>query len=647
MKIMTLKILSLFATAALIFAACSSPVSMQSSQGTANAAAKGTLSISIPYIAAWAASSAKSGTTASKAIIAADSVTFTVKNGSGTVVDTWPQSVSSTNPGTSVTLTPPTNHGSYLAGTYTLSVSVFNSSNSSTVPVVIGTSAQFTIVANANIQVGITCLPNPAVVTALTLGTTKPNLNFGVPWIFSGGTVTTHGAEAWYSFAASSAFSSVTLTLPTGSTAVPYFAVFNPSGNLISTYSQPIQTSASLYFATTAGSTYYLAAIDAEGGTSIPANQNVNILAATATLPSPTAPEMITNGSFAYGNYDWFTFYNENANANVSFQGNSVIVGSGTRGSNKWDVGISEGSLVLTKYSTYQYSIQASSTNPADSISILLQENGIDYTGTGNVYYGWSNKSITLGTTSTTYTGTLTTQNFDDPNASLNIWLGNTSGTITITNVSLQKTGTYTPALTLGAQSAPLNYSNSPATFAVTTTGMTANYVTWYPSQAGTTTTAAPVGIGWGSTSDNSGNLTGLNMYASTNSLPGTYYFTLTTNTTTSTVTALTVNSGPSAVYLGTQNGTITGGSAGSAAFYVNTASVATGTVGSVSWYTTIAGTTAAASAPAGITATMSAVENGSALLTFTATSSAATGTYYFTVTEGSTASNVGTLTVN
>ena len=337
MKHLMLKPIIFLAMAVLILASCSSPVSMQSPQGSANAATKGTLQISIPYIAAWAASSAKSGTAASKAIVAADSVTFTVKNSSGTGVDSWSQSVSQTNPGTSVTLTPPTGHGSYSAGTYTLSVEVFNSSNSSTVPVVIGTSAQFTIIANANTQVGITCLPNPAIVTALTLGTTKSNLNFGVPWIFSGGgAVTTHGAEAWYSFVPSSAFSSVTMTVPAGSTAVPYFGIVDPSGNMIS--SSP--GTASLYFATTAGSTYYLAAIDGEGGTSIPANQNVNILAAAATSPSPVAPEMITNGNFAYGNYDWYTYYNDNANAQVSFQGNSVIVGSGTRGSYLGDVGV-------------------------------------------------------------------------------------------------------------------------------------------------------------------------------------------------------------------------------------------------------------------------------------------------------------------
>jgi hypothetical protein len=43
----------------------------------------------------------------------------------------------------------------------------------------------------------------------------------------------------------------------------------------------------------------------------------------------------------------------------------------------------------------------------------------------------------------------------------------------------------------------------------------------------------------------------------------------------------------------------------------------------------------------------MSAVENSQALVTINAASSATTGTYYFKVTEGSTTSGVGTLTVN
>jgi hypothetical protein len=99
-------------------------------------------------------------------------------------------------------------------------------------------------------------------------------------------------------------------------------------------------------------------------------------------------------------------------------------------------------------------------------------------------------------------------------------------------------------------------------------------------------------------------------------------------------------------VTIGAQSGPMSAGTAGSVAFAVTTTNVSAGTPGSIAWYTTVAGTTAGSN-PLGITATVTVVSNNSAIVTMTASSSTASGTYYFKVIEGSVPSNVATLTLS
>jgi len=103
---------------------------------------------------------------------------------------------------------------------------------------------------------------------------------------------------------------------------------------------------------------------------------------------------------------------------------------------------------------------------------------------------------------------------------------------------------------------------------------------------------------------------------------------------------------GSQAVTIGSQTGTISSGTAGSATFAAATVNVADGTAGTITWYGSSDGSSAA-SAPAGVKAEVSAVSSGSATVTMTADSSALSGSYYFKLTEGSAGSSVATLTIS
>ncbi len=98
-------------------------------------------------------------------------------------------------------------------------------------------------------------------------------------------------------------------------------------------------------------------------------------------------------------------------------------------------------------------------------------------------------------------------------------------------------------------------------------------------------------------------------------------------------------------VTLGTQNGTVTSGTAGSVTFAVTTANIVAGTSGTVSWFTSTAGTTAG-SVPTGLTPSVSSVAGDAATITMTASASAMAGQYYFKVVFGSGTSPLATLTI-
>ncbi len=99
-------------------------------------------------------------------------------------------------------------------------------------------------------------------------------------------------------------------------------------------------------------------------------------------------------------------------------------------------------------------------------------------------------------------------------------------------------------------------------------------------------------------------------------------------------------------VKLGAQSGVLIAGTAGSASFSVSTIHIPSGTVGTISWYSSPAGSTGAG-APAGILATVSAVAGDAANLSMATTTVVAAGTYYFKLTVAKVSSSIATLTVN
>ena len=183
------------------------------------------------------------------------------------------------------------------------------------------------------------------------------------------------------------------------------------------------------------------------------------------------------------------------------------------------------------------------------------------------------------------------------------------------------------------------------ATFTATTTGIpseTSGTFTWYTSLAGTTTTSAPAGITPSATVV-IGNSSTANMLASTSAVAGIYYFTISFGPVTSSVGTLTVVQ-PTAS-LASQVGTMSSGFASAATFAATLAYVPYGTSGTITWFTSLAGTTTA-SAPAGITPSISLVAGNASTTTMTANSSVSAGSYYFKVSFGPIASQVQTLTV-
>jgi formylglycine-generating enzyme required for sulfatase activity len=216
---------------------------------------------------------------------------------------------------------------------------------------------------------------------------------------------------------------------------------------------------------------------------------------------------------------------------------------------------------------------------------------------------GNSNPRSTVNFTGTGVTGSITTTTSGEN--MIMTFSNYTSSGVTIIS------GTATYAITVSGTAESLSYTGS---FNISYSGATYTY---------TFTITA--------TESSAGSIT----YSGTYTING-YSYTYSGSSATGTTTTVTIAA---------QSGTITSGATGTATFAVTTANVTTGSSGTFTWYTTSAGTTTT-SAPTGITASVSNVANNSATVTMTATSSAVVGSYYFTITEGSSVSTVATLAI-
>jgi|GEM_PF-3521726 hypothetical protein len=263
MKRTLIKILGVVLAVTILFAACSSGL-VGSASATSLKAGYGGFKVAVPAIAPWVLAGEGKGKSlsanAGRALCAADSVTFTVMQGS-TQVTSWSESPYSSGNLTNGALAS-TQSQTIPAGSYTLSVNIYNDANSITVPIVAGTQ-NFSIASGVTTTVTVVCTPPSS--NSLTIGTSL-SADLGAPWVFtSGGWLTSHGAETWFNFTAASTNTLVSITPSSGSTDVPVFAVFDSTGNLIGVCGgQPATAS----IPTAAGAKYYIAVVDA-GGTGL------------------------------------------------------------------------------------------------------------------------------------------------------------------------------------------------------------------------------------------------------------------------------------------------------------------------------------------------------------------------------------------
>jgi hypothetical protein len=169
--------------------------------------------------------------------------------------------------------------------------------------------------------------------------------------------------------------------------------------------------------------------------------------------------------------------------------------------------------------------------------------------------------------------------------------------------------------------------------------------VTWYTSAAGTTVGSAPTGVG--ASCSNIVNTAGadgqVTITATTATVAGTYYFRASYGPVTSPVASLLIR--VPTVSLGVQRGILTDGVARTAYYYLTPTNLPNGTAGTITWYTSAAGTTTTG-APTGISATVPNIAGGTLNVTMNATANAVLGSYYFKVTYGAAVSAMATLAV-
>ena len=98
-------------------------------------------------------------------------------------------------------------------------------------------------------------------------------------------------------------------------------------------------------------------------------------------------------------------------------------------------------------------------------------------------------------------------------------------------------------------------------------------------------------------------------------------------------------------VVLYAQQGNLVVGRAGTATFYVATLGIADGSRGTISWFSNSSGTTSA-TAPVGVTASVSNVTNSTASVTVNTSAATPQGTYFFRVTIDGQQSGIAMLAV-
>jgi formylglycine-generating enzyme required for sulfatase activity len=163
--------------------------------------------------------------------------------------------------------------------------------------------------------------------------------------------------------------------------------------------------------------------------------------------------------------------------------------------------------------------------------------------------------------------------------------------------------------------------------------------ITWYTSSTANSTTSAPTGVVPTVTKVKS-DASMITLTIASSATGGTYYFTVSYGSATSSVANLAIET----ISVGSQSGSIVAGYAGTTTYAVKTVNIAAGTKGTIAWYGSDGMTTAGI--PSGITASLPAISDGAATLALTAGASTVKGSYYFKVTEGAATSSLATLSI-
>ena len=314
-----------------------------------------------------------------------------------------------------------------------------------------------------------------------------------------------------------------------------------------------------------------------------------------------------------------------------------------------------------------------SPTSSTPSVSIGTQAGALTTGTAGTVTFSVTTANIASGTSGTitwysSISGSSATTAPAGVTASASNLGATYSSTVTITTTSATAAGSYYLSVTYGATSssiATLTIGAKPtvsagaqqgtltagtagsATFAVSTANIASGAsgtIAWYSDASGTSSSSTPSGVS-AAVSNVASNASTVTVTTTASSAAGSYYFEVSFGATSSAIATLTIGAKPT-VSIGTQQGTLTAGTAGSAIFAATTTNVAAGTTGTVTWYTSSACTTIS-TAPKGITATVSAVASNAVTVTMAADATAIADSYYFTLDEGTAVSSVATLTVS
>jgi hypothetical protein len=169
------------------------------------------------------------------------------------------------------------------------------------------------------------------------------------------------------------------------------------------------------------------------------------------TFTPPEPPEMVWNGDFSYGKSYWYHGGKavNGATALASIEDGRFVLpeSESARGTKSGYYQLGSPDKMLYKNDIYRVSFDAWSSVDTDFISIILNEDGVDRNGDGELWSHWCQSDLVLGTkpdTKHTFTWIMSSQ-WDDPTAALRFYIGNTTGTIVIDNVSLERIGTFVP----------------------------------------------------------------------------------------------------------------------------------------------------------------------------------------------------------